>query len=126
MPGDDWAALDLREAAYDRIGVTDQVTHDLGHAPQIAVYTIPDGKHGRPTAAHPVLLSYIDVVIQGYLRMFGPDGAARFFATTDGWDVPVLNDRASPIYPRHCTLSPQERSFVDDSLNDLSAQVKNL
>ena len=38
----------------------------------------------RDTNAHGtifggVLLSYIDVVVQGYLREFGEDGVARFF-----------------------------------------------
>lgn len=126
VPRGDWQALDIREGAYDRVSAAHQVRHTLPQAPQIALYTIPEGKHGRPTESHPVLLSYIDVVVQGYLREFGVEGAARFFATTDGWDAPVLNDRAAPIYPRHCTLSSQERAFVDDSLSDLSAQVKYL
>ncbi|MDX1785507.1 MAG: gamma-glutamylcyclotransferase family protein [Roseovarius sp.] len=126
VPGDDWQALDVREGAYDRIHATDQVRHPLSHRPQIALYTIPEGKHGRATDAHPVLLSYIDVVVQGYLREYGQDGAQRFFDTTDGWNAPVLNDRAAPIYPRHCTLSAEERAFVDDALVTLSAQVKEL
>ncbi|QIE45572.1 gamma-glutamylcyclotransferase [Pseudohalocynthiibacter aestuariivivens] len=126
VPGDDWLALDEREGAYDRIHAAHQVCHTLSHTPQIALYTIPEGKHGRPTDAHPVLLSYIDVVVQGYLQEYGQAGAQRFFDTTDGWDVPILNDRANPIYSRHCVLSPEERSFVDDCLATLPAQIKNL
>jgi hypothetical protein len=93
-----------------------QVTHALPHAPEIAVYAIPDGKHGRPSEAGPVLLSYIDVVVQGYLREFGEDGVHRFFDTTEGWDAPVLDDRARPVYPRHRVLSAEERTLVDDHL----------
>jgi hypothetical protein len=65
---------------------------------------------------HPILLSYIDVVVQGYLHMHGHDGVAHFFETTDGWDTLILNDRADPIYPRHQTLSAQERDLVDSHL----------
>ena len=71
-----------------------------------------------------MLLSYIDVVVQGYLAEYGPDGAERFFETTGGWDVPILNDRAAPLYPRHTMLSGSERTFVDAALARLPAQIK--
>lgn len=46
-----------------------------------------------------VLLSYLDVVVQGYFREFGRKGVVHFFEMTEGWHAPVLNDRANPIYP---------------------------
>jgi hypothetical protein len=116
VPGDDWTALDDRERAYNRVPAAHQVTHSLTHRPEIAVYSIPDGAHGQPTDTHPALLSYIDVVVQGYLREFGERGAEGFFDTTDGWQTPVLDDRADPIYPRHRVLTSDERAFVDDQL----------
>ena len=122
VPGDDWADLDYRERAYDRVAAHHQVSHDLPHAPDIVVYSIPHGRHGTPTQACPVLLSYIDVVVQGYLREFGEDGVARFFDTTDGWDAPVVDDRDAPIYPRHCTLTAPERSMVDDMLQTVGTK----
>ncbi|MEM9798035.1 MAG: gamma-glutamylcyclotransferase family protein [Pseudomonadota bacterium] len=103
VPGADWAALDLREAAYLRAV--------LPEGPEI--YHIPDGLHGPATEAHPILLSYIDVVVQGYLTEFGVAGVARFFETTDGWDAPIRDDRAEPIYPRAQVLAGEERSLVD-------------
>ena len=39
--------------------------------------------------------------------------AAAFFDTTDGWDTPVLDDRAAPLYPRAQTLTRQERGLTD-------------
>ncbi len=116
VSGADWAALDMRERAYSRLSAHHQISHDLPHAPDIAIYTIPEGRHGTPGAACPVLLSYIDVVVQGYLREFGEAGVRRFFDTTDGWDAPVLDDRARPRYPRHRQLSGDERALVDDHL----------
>jgi len=123
VPADDWAALDARERAYDRVAAHHQVHHPLHHAPQIAVYTIPEGRHGTPDDNCPVLLSYIDVVLQGYLREFGEAGVRRFIETTDGWDAPVLDDRAAPRYPRHRVLGADERELVDDTLRAVGARI---
>ncbi len=123
VPGADWAALDLREAAYARVPARHQVSHPLPHRPDIAVYSIPEGAHGSPSIAHPILLSYLDVVVQGYAREFGPEGVARFFDTTHGWDAPILDDRAAPRYPRHQTLSAEERALSDAHLDRLNARL---
>ncbi len=123
VPKNDWAALDEREWAYDRVPATRSVTHTLTQEVEIAVYAVPHARHTAPCNHHPLLLSYIDVVVQGYLRAFGPEGADRFFATTDGWDAPILNDRAEPRYPRHQQLKQAETEFVDDRLQRVSAQV---
>lgn len=122
VPDGDWAALDAREGAYDRVDAAHQVDHPLPHRPKIVVYTIPEGKHGVPTTSGPVLQSYVDVVVQGYLREFGEAGAVRFFDSTHGWDAPILADREDPVYPRHCSLSPRERRFVDEHLERLGVQ----
>lgn len=113
VPGDDWAALDQRERAYDRLpsGMAD-----------ISIYVVPD-RHLAQGGDRPVLLSYIDVVLQGYLRMFGPDGPVHFAETTDGWDTPVLNDRAAPIYSRAQRLSPDETAMVDALLAEKRVRI---
>ncbi|WP_299350748.1 gamma-glutamylcyclotransferase family protein [uncultured Shimia sp.] len=119
VPNDDWTALDYRERAYDRAAVSDHVRHTKDDEINVAVYTVPHGKHGIPSVEHPLLLSYIDVVVQGYLSEFGEPGVAHFFETTVGWSAPVLNDRARPIYPRHQILSGDETRLVDDNLKAL-------
>ncbi|RSK32262.1 gamma-glutamylcyclotransferase [Rhodovulum iodosum] len=116
VPGHDWADLDHRERAYDRHDVSHAVLHEAPHSPHVQIYAVPDSHAAAPTVRHPILLSYIDVVVQGYLREFGPEGARRFFATTAGWDAPILNDRAAPRYSRHQSLSSEERGFVDREL----------
>ena len=118
VPGADWAALDDREHAYDRVAAAD-VAHALDWRPDVNLYTIPPDKHRAPDRAHPVLLSYIDVVVQGYLDEFGEDGVRRFFETTAGWDAPVADDRADPIYSRHQALAARERKLVDRWLDNL-------
>lgn len=120
VPNDDWAALDQRERAYTRIGAQDAVDHPLADAHSIALYSIAADAHGKPDRAHPVLLSYLDVVVQGYLQCFGRDGVERFFATTSGWGAPVMDDRAAPLYPRHQPLTDEETHLVDEALERLN------
>ncbi|WP_422826500.1 gamma-glutamylcyclotransferase family protein [Thalassococcus sp. BH17M4-6] len=122
VPGADWAALDLREAAYDRLPA--EVDHPLpADSTDIAIYAIPPDRLNRPDADHPVLLSYIDVVLQGYLAVWGRDGADRFLATTDGWEAPILDDRHQPRYPRAQTLSGADRAYVDAALARLGCRT---
>ena len=114
VPNGDWEALDLREAAYARQDVSHQVATD-GTSTTTAVYQVrPENVVAHDN--HPILLSYIDVVVQGYLRLFGEDGVAAFFSSTDGWHLPLEDDRAAPIYPRHQRLSQTERALVDRHL----------
>ncbi|MCA0941415.1 gamma-glutamylcyclotransferase [Salipiger pacificus] len=124
-PVDDagWAALDLREACYDRTDALQDVRHRAARVEELAIYVVPERNCLPPDAAHPVLLSYLDVVLQGYLGEFGKAGAERFLATTANWDAPVLNDRAAPQYPRAQTLTDAERAFVDAAISGLGVRV---
>ena len=105
VPNADWSALDEREFAYARQSLPNGT----------AVYEITDNIITPPGGPYPILRSYLDVVIQGYLAEFGPEGAAAFFATTDNWG-PIHDDRKSPLYPRHQQLTPEETAFVDAQL----------
>lgn len=121
VPDGDWAALDEREYAYDRHDAVHQIDHEAplqAGAGRIAIYAIAPERMTAPTPEHPILLSYLDVVIQGYLRHFGEEGVARFIETTDGWEAPVLNDRAAPQYPRAQRLSSRETGLVDTILRE--------
>ncbi len=113
VPGADWTALDERERAYARHPVA---ALDHGHTdePLVQIYSVEEVH--RDEAPHPILLSYLDTVIQGYLAEFGEIGAKKFFDSTSGWHLPVLDDRAAPIYPRATLLSESERNFVDQNL----------
>lgn len=108
---EDRAGLAAREAAYD--AVPDGA---------LTVFTIPVVRQSRLAELHPILLSYLDVVVQGYLTHFGTEGVARFFETTGGWDAPVLDDRTAPRYPRAMALDPQERALTDRHLDALGVR----
>ena len=123
VPNADWAALDLRETGYQRLASGDAVLHPLAPAPHVEHYAVPEDTIRR-TGDHVILLSYLDVVVQGFRREFGEEGVQRFFDTTDGWETPILNDRAAPRYPRHQRLDAAETALVDHHLRRLSALVK--
>ena len=121
VPGSDWVALDKRESEYRRRPlVPHTILHDADPA-EVHIYAIDDPV--APNPEQPILLSYLDVVIQGFLREHGAKGAEHFFETTDGWNVPVLNDRDNPRYPRHQKLDKRETDIVDAGLRNLSAVV---
>ncbi|TNF22543.1 MAG: gamma-glutamylcyclotransferase [Rhodobacteraceae bacterium] len=124
VPGADWAALDEREHAYDRVAASAMIDHAAGAALDIALYAIPADRHGPPGEATPILMSYLDCVLQGYLRRFGPAGVAQFIATTDGWSAPILDDRAAPRYARHQRLGAEERALFGDLLTDAGARIR--
>lgn len=123
VAGGDWAGLDARERGYARLPLDPAtVAHDgpAGLFPQI--YAVPAAQAAPAGPGHPILLSYLDTVVQGFLREFGPGGAERFFATTAGWQAPVLDDRAAPRYPRARALTAAERACVDAGLEALGVR----
>ena len=122
VPGNDWAALDERERGYARFDASGAVDHSA-ETQEIQAYAVPEHTHVNG-GENLILLSYLDVAVQGFLTEFGESGVADFFATTDGWHTHILNDRAAPIYPRARTLSAQETALVDDHLSALSAVIK--
>ncbi|MBE9637582.1 gamma-glutamylcyclotransferase family protein [Salipiger mangrovisoli] len=123
VDADGWAALDLREACYDRTDALHDVRHPEQPVEEMAIYVVPEADRMSPDVDHPVLLSYLDVVLQGYLVEFGKEGAERFLASTANWDAPILNDRAAPQYPRAQSLTDAEQRFVDAALSRLGAKV---
>ncbi len=125
VPGADWTTLDLRETGYARVPAQGAVAHDLHPDTDVAVYAVQPADM-LTSGDHVILLSYLDVVVQGFLREFGADGVADFFATTDNWDTPIRDDRAAPLYPRHQVLHPDERALVDRHLSNLPTQIVNV
>lgn len=138
VPGADWAALDAREHLYARHDVSHAVRPVVGQvvsdgigddpAPghvrsEVAIYAADPKVFRPPVAADVVLLSYIDVVAQGFLSEFGPEGVDHFFGATEGWEVSVLDDRCAPVYPRHQRLAEEETALVDAALSRLGVRI---
>lgn len=123
VPGADWAALDERERGYARLAASEHIDHPLPRNTDISVYAVaPD--HIHDSDSHMILLSYLDVVVQGFHEVYGTSGVQHFFDTTDNWHTPILDDRSEPIYPRKQRLTQEQTHLVDENLNRLSAQIK--
>jgi hypothetical protein len=121
VPGGDWAALDRREAAYQRRPLAPEAI-EAPAGGDVVLYVVPDDPTPPALAEHPILLSYLDVVVQGFLAEFGPEGVERFFATTAGWEVPVLDDRAAPRYPRAQRTEGAAQTLVEAHLGRIGVR----
>ncbi len=122
VPGGDWEALDIREKSYLR-EPANGVRHGVSKAKDIRLYHAPAHLHRPHSGHHPILLSYLDVVVQGYFHLGGAPAVHAFFETTDGWDAPILNDRDAPRYPRYQTLTAEETALVDDTLAGMNVTL---
>ena len=123
VPDADWVALDAREKGYDRLDATDQILVDTEPPVDCAVYVVPRTRETDTGQKSPILLSYLDVVLQGFMQIYGSDGLDHFFETTDGWDRPVHNDRHMPVYPRHRYLDATEQTRVSSFLEDHNIEI---
>jgi len=72
---------------------------------------------GSASKHYPLLQSYVDCVLAGFLAVFGWDGVERFMQSTQGWSAPMLADRAAPLYPRAVQLP-------DDLLAKFDARIE--
>lgn len=113
-------AMDERELTYDRIPVPreriDGLATDLP-ACEIFVYEAQTNAASHDPE-HPILQSYLDAVLQGFLREFGQPGVHHFLATTDGFERQLHTDRHDPHYPRSVQLTVEERDFFDRLLDE--------
>ncbi|MCP5087717.1 MAG: gamma-glutamylcyclotransferase [Rhodobacteraceae bacterium] len=117
-----WEALDVRERAYNRRRLTE---HELPGqtAKAVHIYQANPDFIAPKGGNRPILLSYLDCVVQGFLAQFEEDGVRDFFRSTSGWDTPVRDDRAAPIYPRSQTLTSEETLMVDFHLSAVGATI---
>lgn len=125
VPEGNWQALDDREFAYNRKDVpVSKLTGAQDYHSDVQIYQGDPSFIAPEHSKKPILLSYLDVVVQGYLEQFGQSGVTDFFATTHGWDTPVRNDRAKPEYSRSQKLSTREIELVDWHLKNLSTVIE--
>ena len=116
-----WQPSPRAEARRELRGLVSHARHAAQTDPapgEVSVYAV-DPADWVPQGDHVILRSYLDVVMQGFLHVFGSDGAAQFVRTTDGWDIPIRDDRAAPIYPRAQVLTAEETALVDALLREM-------
>lgn len=115
---DNLPAVDLRENDYHRRTVSqDDLTLRTGRALDgVPIYIYEADPAPMPDEVYPILQSYLDAVMQGFLREHGEAGLADFIDSTGNFDIPILVDREWPIYPRAVELSQAEAELIDRHL----------
>ncbi|WP_186389360.1 gamma-glutamylcyclotransferase [Stappia sp. TSB10P1A] len=116
-PAERLAELDARERRYRRIdGIGPSFRRDGDGASGAAGAFLyeADSEIRRPgDDDHPILQSYVDCVLAGFHAFWGEEGVRHFIETTDGWDAPMLADRAAPRYPRAQQIEPDLLGLFD-------------
>lgn len=113
--------FDVREAGYDRITLQSGLS---AHEPAasrgpddcVFAYRSKPAKLGWATAQRPLLLSYIDSVLDGMLQSFGETGLDAFVRSTKGWSHHIRDDRAAPLYPRATRIDAAKRALFDRTI----------
>lgn len=122
------ADLDEREWRYDRHSVStaafsaDETQSDPVSTQAAYIYSAKQDHYRWGDDDHPILQSYVDCVLKGFLGIWGEDGVRHFVEETEGWHVPMLRDRKQPIYPRAEQLTPEEEVMFDDILHSHGAR----
>lgn len=134
------AAFDVREKGYDRVelpldaftvdtslGSTsaqqrgEDFTHQKSTSVRIWTY-IPSAAYTHdPDEEHPILQSYIDVVIRGCLQWGGRKLADQFLNSTLGWNAYYLNDT---LLSRRPWLHRQDYALIDDILQSAGSAIQ--
>lgn len=112
------ATIDEREARYRRLPVPLERLEAALPVPEgcpVYVYRAEDAVPPHPEPPH-ILRSYLDAVLQGFLHVHGEEGVRRFLMETDGFDTPIHDDRAAPLYPRAVMLAEKEKVLVEEML----------
>ncbi|MEL6946722.1 MAG: gamma-glutamylcyclotransferase family protein [Pseudomonadota bacterium] len=115
-PLEHMAALDRREALYDRVELQPDSVRWLDDAPlehraeSLVIYA---ARKAVMAQTQLILRSYLDAVLQGYLRTFGQAGLTHFAQTTTPRTMTIFEDRNQPLYPRAIALSKAERHAID-------------
>lgn len=113
------AQLDAREAGYNLHVLPSKSLNTDTNAKTVHTYISANGTSGD--TEYPILQSYLDTVLLGFLKEFGEAGVSHFLSTTVGWETPILSDRTEPLYPRAQPISNEAAKYFDAELKNLGA-----
>jgi glutathione-specific gamma-glutamylcyclotransferase len=121
---DGLAAVDDREAGYRRERIElPEMEAPAGEMDIFIYVSAPEWNHWG-SAEYPILRSYVDCVLAGYLEVWGREGAAKFIKGTEGWGAPILDDRAAPRYPRAVPIDWGLRAAIDGLLEENGIRLR--
>lgn len=122
LPVEHLPQLDAREAGYDRLSLplsdfdlSDELLQQMDDegVENIMVYRSQTVNRTLADQDNPVLLSYVDCVMAGYLHRFGEQGVQDMVSSTRGWERPLFDDRSDPFYPRWVEVNDNSRQYFD-------------
>lgn len=113
-------ALDDRERGYQRVHLVSEnerppVPGTVGSV-DIFTYTSEPPMFRLGDAEYPIWCSYLECVLAGFVYVGGESAAQQFIETTEGWEAPILDDRATPKYPRYYALDGETKVIVHSLL----------
>lgn len=110
--------FDEREIGYERVPVAVRLigSESPGELTECFVYAGHERHRGCATREFPIWRSYLDCVALGFLHLGGVEALDEFISSTSGWDAPILDDRASPKYPRALTITAAQELLIEDAL----------
>ncbi len=120
-------AVDEREVGYDRrIVDPGRVTIEASPLPAVPlhIYEAPRLATAEGAAAPPILQSYLDAVLQGFLVLYGEAGVRRFVSRTEGFARTILADRHAPRYPRAVRLDEADAALFDRLVREAGARME--
>jgi len=114
----DLGALDAREVGYRRIEVPVSIKNLVnGYEEKECFFYVSSPECYRSgNEEYPIWRSYLDCVLAGYWDLGGTVAVEEFCRSTEGWEVPILDDRCSPLYPRSIGLEKYQQAAIDDIL----------
>ncbi len=107
--------ITLAELSFEAERAERETGLRLGSGTRLHVYEARV-EHPEAGGPSPILRSYLDAVMQGFLREFGEEGVHRFVAETEAFHLPIHEDRDRPLYPRAVSLTASETELFDLAL----------
>ena len=111
------AALDQRERNYQKVNLDASSfvieNNNVSALDELSIHVYRSPPVAVPKRPLSLLRSYLDVVMQGYLREFGEAGVAGFIETTKGFELQIHEDRQKPLYSRHQPISDDECAIFE-------------
>jgi len=110
-------ALDQRERNYQKVNLDASnfviENNNVSALDELSIHVYRSPPVAMPPVRLSLLRSYLDVVMQGYLREFGEAGVAGFIETTKGFELQIHEDRRKPLYSRHQPISDDECAIFE-------------
>lgn len=119
LPIEALPVLDAREEGYERLTLpaSDFELPEGLAVDEVHVYRSLTEHRMSATDEHPILQTYVDCCMAGFLNVYGEGGLDNFLHATRGWHGQIENDRTQPRYPRAVAIPGELLARFDRLVN---------